>query len=118
MHSLSALGAEFAGLGTGGWPVITRILAKDRQIHLEAADGANFLWAFGTLIGNSDMHNGNLSFISEHGRPYSIALAYDMTPMPPPAVVVGFLATYPKRRFSAVYLTKLGLKQMLLRVRS
>lgn len=81
LHSLSALDAEFAGLGTGGWPVITRILAKDRQIHPEAAIGTNILWAFGTLIGNSDMHNGNLSFISEHGRPYSIAPAYDMTPM-------------------------------------
>ncbi len=81
LHSLSALDAEFAGLGTGGWPVITRILADDRQIHQEAADSANILWAFGTLIGNSDMHNGNLSFISEQGRPYSIAPAYDMTPM-------------------------------------
>lgn len=81
LHSVSALDAEFAGLGTGGWPVITRILAKDRQIQPEAAVGANILWAFGTLIGNSDMHNGNLSFISEHGRPYSIAPAYDMTPM-------------------------------------
>ena len=81
LHSLSALDAEFAGLGTGAWPVIARILAKDRQIDPEAADGANILWAFGTLIGNSDMHNGNLSFLSEHGRPYSIAPAYDMTPM-------------------------------------
>ena len=81
LHSLSALDAEFAGLGTGGWPVIARILADDRQIHPEAAEGANILWAFGTLIGNSDMHNGNLSFIAEHGRPYSIAPAYDMTPM-------------------------------------
>jgi serine/threonine protein kinase HipA of HipAB toxin-antitoxin module len=27
------------------------------------------------------MHNGNLSFIANHGRPYSIAPAYDMTPM-------------------------------------
>jgi len=81
LHSLSALDAEFAGLGTGGWPVIARILANDRQIHPEAADGANILWAFGTLIGNTDMHNGNLSFIAEHGRPYSIAPAYDMTPM-------------------------------------
>lgn len=81
MYSLSALDAEFVGLGTGGWPVIARILADDRQIYPEAADGANILWAFGTLIGNSDMHNGNLSFISEHGRPYSIAPAYDMTPM-------------------------------------
>ena len=27
------------------------------------------------------MHNGNLSFIAEHGRPYAIAPAYDMTTM-------------------------------------
>jgi hypothetical protein len=81
LHSLSALDAEFAGLGIGGWPDIVRILADDRQINPEAADVATILWAFGTLIGNSDMHNGNLSFIADHGRPYSIAPAYDMTPM-------------------------------------
>jgi DNA-binding transcriptional ArsR family regulator len=81
LHSLSALDAEFAGIGIGNWPDITRTLANDRHIHPEAADGANILWAFGTLIGNSDMHNGNLSFIAEHGRPYSIAPAYDMTSM-------------------------------------
>ena len=81
LHSLSALNAEFAGLGVGGWPVITRLLADDRHIDPEAADSASILWAFGTLIGNSDMHNGNLSFISKQGRPYSIAPAYDMTPM-------------------------------------
>jgi hypothetical protein len=27
------------------------------------------------------MHSGNLSFVSEHGRPYQLAPAYDMTPM-------------------------------------
>jgi hypothetical protein len=81
LHSLSTLDAEFVGLGTGGWPAIARTLADNRHIHSEAVDGANLLWAFGTLIGNSDMHNGNLSFISEHGRPYKIAPAYDMTPM-------------------------------------
>ena len=27
------------------------------------------------------MHTGNLSFISDHGRPYALAPAYDMTPM-------------------------------------
>lgn len=32
------------------------------------------LWAFGMLIGNTDMHHGNLSFISSHGRPYQLAL--------------------------------------------
>ena len=63
------------------WPIIARQLVIGGLIHPEAADDANLLWAFGTLIGNSDMHSGNLSFISEHGRPYNIAPAYDMTPM-------------------------------------
>ncbi len=79
--SLAALDAEFVGLGTGGWPIIARRLAAEGQIRPEAADGASLLWAFGTLIGNSDMHSSNLSFVSEHGRPYNIAPAYDMTPM-------------------------------------
>ncbi len=79
--SLAALDAEFAGAGAGGWPIIARRLAVDGQIRTEAADSTDLLWAFGTLIGNSDMHNGNLSFVSDHGRPYGIAPAYDMTPM-------------------------------------
>jgi hypothetical protein len=79
--SLAALDAEFVGAGGVGWPIIARRLAADGQIHAEAADIADLLWAFGTLIGNADMHNGNLSFVSEHGRPYGIAPAYDMTPM-------------------------------------
>lgn len=79
--SLAALDAEFAGVGTGSWPIITRRLAADGQIHREAVAGADLLWAFGMLIGNSDMHSGNLSFVSAPGRPYDLAPAYDMTPM-------------------------------------
>lgn len=81
LFSLAALDAEFAGLGSAGWPTIAQQLAISGQINQDAANGANLAWAFGSLIGNSDMHNGNLSFISEHGRPYEIAPAYDMTPM-------------------------------------
>ena len=81
LFSLAALDAQFIGAGTGSWPIITRRLVADGLILPEAADGADLLWAFGTLIGNSDMHSGNLSFIAEHGRPYNIAPAYDMTPM-------------------------------------
>lgn len=81
LMSLAALDAEFVGLGAGTWPAIANRLAADGQIHPAAANGASLLWAFGTLIGNSDMHSGNLSFVSEHGRPYDIAPAYDMTPM-------------------------------------
>jgi len=32
-------------------------------------------------MGNSDMHAGNLSFMSDTGRPFPLAPAYDMTPM-------------------------------------
>ena len=81
LFSLAALDAEFVGAGAGGWPIIARQLVNDGQIRPEAADGANLLWAFGTLVGNTDMHSGNLSFVAEQGRPCSIAPAYDMTPM-------------------------------------
>lgn len=79
--SLAALDAEFVGAGSGGWPRIVNQLAADGHIHPEAARNTATLWAFGTLIGNTDLHNGNLSFVTDHGRPYDLAPAYDMTPM-------------------------------------
>ncbi len=79
--SLAALDAEFVGAGSGAWPAIARRLAASGQVRAEAADAAEMLWAFGTLIGNTDMHSGNLSFFPEPGRPCEIAPAYDMGPM-------------------------------------
>jgi len=81
LHSLTALDAEFVGSGAGNWPQLTRRLADSGEVEIEAVEQAALLWAFGSLIGNTDMHNGNLSFIAEHGRPYAIAPAYDMTTM-------------------------------------
>jgi len=81
LFSLAAVEAEFVGDAASPWPIITARLAADGHITQEAADGAALLYAFGTLIGNTDMHNGNLSFASEHGRPYGLAPAYDMLPM-------------------------------------
>jgi hypothetical protein len=81
VFSLSALNAEFVGAGTSGWPAITRRLAAQKVIVPQAADTAALLWAFGTLIGNTDMHGGNLSFLSDQGPPCEIAPAYDMSPM-------------------------------------
>ena len=81
LHSLAALDAEFVGAGASPWPAVARALASQGHIQPEAANGAALLWAFGTLIGNTDMHHGNLSFISPAGRPYALAPAYDMTPM-------------------------------------
>lgn len=81
MLSLAALDAEFVGSGTGNWPRIVRELVNTHIVEPSAFEQACFLWAFGTLIGNTDMHNGNLSFMTDHGRPYQLAPAYDMTPM-------------------------------------
>lgn len=81
VFSLASVEAEFVGNARAPWPVITGQLASGGHITREAADGAALLYAFGALIGNSDMHNGNLSFTTEDGRPYALAPAYDMLPM-------------------------------------
>ena len=80
LHSLAALDAEFVG-GAGRWPDIAQALGQIKCIDAAAVQGAGLLWAYGYLIGNTDMHAGNLSFMAENGRPYALAPAYDMTPM-------------------------------------
>jgi hypothetical protein len=81
VHSLTSLDSEFVGDAVSPWPVLAVRLVTSGVITSEAAEVATILYAFGVLIGNADMHNGNLSFISERGRPYEIAPAYDMLPM-------------------------------------
>ena len=73
--------AEFVGLGRGGWPGITAHLAAERHISRQAHETTCLLHAFGTLIGNSDMHPGNLSFLTDGDQPYELVPAYDMLPM-------------------------------------
>jgi hypothetical protein len=81
VFSLAALDAEFVGTGGSNWPAVARRLAAAKVIVPQAAESAALLWAFGTLIGNTDMHGGNLSFLSDQGPPCDIAPAYDMSPM-------------------------------------
>jgi DNA-binding transcriptional ArsR family regulator len=79
--SQSALDNEFAGLATQVWPEVTRVLRTEGVITEEAHAGAGLLYAYGCLIGNTDMHHGNLAFLNTTGRPYEIAPAFDMLPM-------------------------------------
>lgn len=81
VFSLRALDAEFVGDASAPWPSLVKRLAADGHVHADAITGSARLWAFGTLIGNTDMHAGNLSFVSSHGRPYQLAPAYDVLPM-------------------------------------
>ncbi|GIX54305.1 type II toxin-antitoxin system HipA family toxin YjjJ (plasmid) [Sphaerotilus sulfidivorans] len=78
--SLAMLDAEFTGAAPAPWPVIVDRLAQARHVEAAATSACALLHAFGTLIGNTDMHPGNLSFIGA-GRPYALAPAYDMLPM-------------------------------------
>lgn len=79
--SLASLDGEFVGNATARWPVVTAELARQKAITAQAHASVALLFAFGTLIGNTDMHAGNLSFVSDHGRPYALSPAYDMLPM-------------------------------------
>lgn len=79
--SLASLDGEFVGNATAPWPVVTAELARQKAITAQAHVDVALLFAFGTLIGNTDMHAGNLSFVSDQGRPYALSPAYDMLPM-------------------------------------
>ena len=81
VFSLRALEAEFVGEASAPWPSLVHRLASQGCVHFSAVAASARLWAFGVLIGNTDMHAGNLSFVSSHGRPYQLAPAYDMLPM-------------------------------------
>jgi len=81
VFSLRALDAEFVGDVSAPWPSLVSRLVADGHVQADAVTGSARLWAFGTLIGNTDMHAGNLSFVSRHGRPYQLAPAYDVLPM-------------------------------------
>lgn len=81
LFSLGTLDDQFVGMRQAPWPEVAQRLAAQGHIQAEAVQGAALLHAFGTLIGNTDMHAGNLSFVSDGGRPYALAPAYDMLPM-------------------------------------
>jgi serine/threonine protein kinase HipA of HipAB toxin-antitoxin module len=81
VFSLAALEAEFVGDAPAPWPSLVARLADAGHTDRASVQGAGLLYAFGTLIGNTDMHHGNLSFTSVRGRPYTLAPAYDMLPM-------------------------------------
>lgn len=81
LHSLGCLDDEFTGDRSARWPTAVRALVRARVVHEDALQVVDRLSAFGTLIGNGDMHMGNLSFLGDTGRPYALAPAYDMLPM-------------------------------------
>ena len=55
------------------------MLQAQGWIEAQAVHQIQVVWAFGRLIGNSDMHRGNLSFVPT--VPMQVSPVYDMLPM-------------------------------------
>ena len=75
--SWAALNGGLFGLAGKPWTVAAAALHARRLIDTTTLEAIQRLWHFGELIGNTDMHDGNLSF-----RPgLQLAPVYDMLPM-------------------------------------
>jgi len=81
MVSLEALDAEFSGIGGANWVTAAERLLRQGIINPHAYQQIALYWAFGRLIANSDMHQGNLSFLRPQQRPVELAPLYYMLPM-------------------------------------
>ncbi len=100
LTNLSILDAEFVGMGQGGWCEISARLLAEKVVTQDAFDQTALFWAFGSLIGNNDMHGGNLSFFVDR-QPFLLAPIYDMLPMAfAPRPSGGMADVLPKIRIS------------------
>jgi hypothetical protein len=82
--SWAAFNNTWFGLAGRPWTEGSQKLLERGLIERDTADAITRLWHFGQLIGNSDMHDGNLSFMprpSATGDKLSLAPVYDMLPM-------------------------------------
>lgn len=80
---LDAIHAQFVGGARQNWPATGDALVLQRRLSPVDAAGVRALYEFGHLIGNTDMHFGNLSlWVDEpaNGR-FALAPLYDMLPM-------------------------------------
>ncbi len=82
--SLKALDDEFTGLATD-WPKIMAALVQSGKMSEAVYQQVQKLYVFGVLIGNADMHPGNISFfvddVTKLEPEYTLAPVYDMLPM-------------------------------------
>lgn len=79
----AALEAALFGMAGASWSSAAVRLRDEGLISATTASDIASLWHFGRLIGNTDMHEGNLAFepASSAGGELTLAPAYDMLPM-------------------------------------
>lgn len=77
--SLETIDAAMLPQSSDDWTVLGELLSEQGWITPASVHHMRLIWMFGKLIGNTDMHKGNLSFIP--GQPMRVAPVYDMLPM-------------------------------------
>lgn len=80
MVSLMALDMEFVG-SLQNWSTTAHALLEQGILTYRTYNRICWLQCFGELIGNTDMHAGNLSFFFEEGQIGELSPVYDMLPM-------------------------------------
>lgn len=81
MCSLESLDAALInGRMSADWSVLATRMRDQGLISQETASKICYLWWYGRLLGNNDMHKGNLSFVPK-GDHFELAPVYDMLPM-------------------------------------
>lgn len=63
------------------WPAATARMQQAGWLSAEDQHHARQRWWFGRMIGNTDMHFGNLGFFLDDTLPLRLAPSYDMLPM-------------------------------------
>jgi hypothetical protein len=76
---LSSRRDGFIGSGND-WPFVMRALEIKKLLSRQHAYDAEYIWGFGRLINNTDMHLGNLSLAIE-GSVFRLLPVYDMCSM-------------------------------------
>jgi hypothetical protein len=78
--TLYSIEAALLGLGDARWDRAAKALDESGLVDTAMRDLILTRWFFGNLIGNSDMHAGNLAFYPA-GRMLALTPSYDMLPM-------------------------------------
>lgn len=79
--TLGSLNAALLGQRVSTWPRTAQALQQAGWLAADDVARVLLLWWFGRLIGNTDMHEGNLAFGPRAGAGLVLAPAYDMLPM-------------------------------------
>ena len=83
--SLFAVNSHFLGDNLDHWSRAGQRILDEPSLSMGPADAGRLVWldTFGDLMGNTDRHFGNVSFLAEEARDMVLSLApvYDMLPM-------------------------------------